>query len=48
MIPPRYSYLIAGLLPNATLKIYPNAAHGCLFQHHEQFAKDVLAFLDAV
>jgi pimeloyl-ACP methyl ester carboxylesterase len=47
LIPTKYSYLIAGLLPNATIKIYPDAAHGFLFQHHEQFAADVLSFLDA-
>jgi pimeloyl-ACP methyl ester carboxylesterase len=46
MILPRYSYLVAGLLPNATVKIYPDAAHGFLFQHHEEFASDVIAFLD--
>jgi pimeloyl-ACP methyl ester carboxylesterase len=46
MILPRYSYLIAGLLPNATIKIYPDAAHGFLFQHYEQFAADVITFLD--
>ena len=46
MILPRYSYLIAGLLPDATLKIYPDSAHGFLFQHHQEFATDVIAFLD--
>jgi pimeloyl-ACP methyl ester carboxylesterase len=46
MILPRYSYLLAGLLPNARVTIYPDAAHGFLFQHHEQFAADVHAFLD--
>jgi len=45
MIPPRYSYLLAGLLPNAQLKIYPDAAHGFLFQHHAEFATDVSSFL---
>ncbi|MFD8719126.1 alpha/beta fold hydrolase [Streptomyces sp. NPDC059629] len=45
MILPRYSHLLAGLLPNAELKIYPDAAHGFLFQHHEEFAADVAAFL---
>jgi pimeloyl-ACP methyl ester carboxylesterase len=45
MIPPRYSYLLAGLLPYATIKIYPDAAHGFLFQHHEEFAADVHEFL---
>ncbi|MGW5480004.1 alpha/beta fold hydrolase [Streptomyces sp. NPDC004008] len=47
MILPKYSYLIAGLLPNATVKIYEDAAHGFLFQHYEDFASDVHAFLDA-
>ena len=47
MILPKYSYLIAGLLPNATIKIYEDAAHGFLFPHHERFASDVIAFLDA-
>ncbi len=47
MIEPRYSYLLAGLLPHARLKIYPDAAHGFLFQHHEEFAADVDAFLTA-
>jgi pimeloyl-ACP methyl ester carboxylesterase len=45
MILPRYSHLLAGLLPNASLTIYPDSAHGFLFQHHSQFAKDVNAFL---
>jgi pimeloyl-ACP methyl ester carboxylesterase len=46
MILPRYSYLLAGLLPNARLTIYPDSAHGFLFQHHGRFAADVLAFLE--
>jgi pimeloyl-ACP methyl ester carboxylesterase len=45
MILPRYSYLLAGLLPNARLTIYPDSAHGFLFQHHSRFAADVNAFL---
>jgi pimeloyl-ACP methyl ester carboxylesterase len=45
MILPRYSYLLAGLIPRARLKIYPDAAHGFLFQHHAEFAADVEAFL---
>ena len=46
MILPRYSYLLAGLLPDARLKIYPDAAHGFLFQHHREFAADVSEFLN--
>ena len=45
MILPRYSYLLAGLIPGARLKIYPDSAHGFLFQHHAEFASDVEAFL---
>jgi pimeloyl-ACP methyl ester carboxylesterase len=47
MILPRYSYLLAGLIPDARLKIYPDAAHGFLFQHHAEFAADVGVFLSA-
>jgi pimeloyl-ACP methyl ester carboxylesterase len=46
MILPQYSYLLAGLLPDPRLTIYPDSAHGFLFQHHSQFAADVHAFLD--
>jgi pimeloyl-ACP methyl ester carboxylesterase len=45
MILPHYSYLLAGLIPHARVKLYPDAAHGFLFQHHEEFAADVGAFL---
>ncbi|MFB7260007.1 alpha/beta fold hydrolase [Streptomyces nojiriensis] len=45
MILPRYSHLLAGLIPQARLKIYPDSAHGFLFQHHAEFAADVEAFL---
>jgi pimeloyl-ACP methyl ester carboxylesterase len=45
MILPRYSHLLAGLLPQAKVKIYPDAAHGFMFQHHADFARDVDAFL---
>lgn len=45
MIPPHFSYLLAGLIPQARVKIYPDAAHGFPFQHHAEFARDVDAFL---
>jgi pimeloyl-ACP methyl ester carboxylesterase len=45
MILPRYSHLLAGLLPDARLAIYPDSAHGFLFQHNRAFAADVDAFL---
>jgi pimeloyl-ACP methyl ester carboxylesterase len=45
MILPRYSCLLAGLIPQARLKIYPDSAHGFLFQRHAEFAADVTEFL---
>ena len=42
MILPRYSHLLAGLIPQAQIKIYPDSAHGFLFQHHAEFAADVM------
>jgi pimeloyl-ACP methyl ester carboxylesterase len=45
MILPHFSYLLAGLMPQAQLRIYPDAAHGFLFQHYEEFASDVDGFL---
>jgi pimeloyl-ACP methyl ester carboxylesterase len=47
MILPRYSYLLAGLIPQAKVKIYPDSAHGFLFQHATEFAADVEAFLNS-
>jgi pimeloyl-ACP methyl ester carboxylesterase len=46
MILPHYSYLLAGLIPRARVKIYPDSAHGFLFQHSAEFAADVGGFLD--
>lgn len=45
MILPHYSYLLAGLIPHARVRIYPDSAHGFLFQHHVDFAADVETFL---
>lgn len=45
MVPPHYSRLLANLLPQARVKIYPDSAHGFLFQHHAEFAADVEQFL---
>ncbi len=47
MILPHYSHLLAGLIPQARMKIYPDSAHGFLFQHHAEFASDVDTFLSA-
>ncbi|WP_182379369.1 alpha/beta hydrolase [Nocardioides sp. WS12] len=45
MVPTRSSFDLAHDLPNATLRIYPDAGHGGVFQHHDRFVADVLAFL---
>jgi pimeloyl-ACP methyl ester carboxylesterase len=47
MILPHYSHLLAGLIPQSEIRIYPDSAHGFLFQHHEEFAAEVANFLDA-
>jgi pimeloyl-ACP methyl ester carboxylesterase len=47
MILPHYSYLLAGLIPQAQVKIYPDSAHGFLFQHHAAFGGDVKTFLNS-
>jgi len=46
MILPHFSYLLASLIPQASVKIYADAAHGFLFQHASEFAADVTEFLD--
>jgi pimeloyl-ACP methyl ester carboxylesterase len=45
MIPTKLSHLMAGLIPDAQIRIYPNAAHGFMFQEPEQVAADINAFL---
>jgi pimeloyl-ACP methyl ester carboxylesterase len=45
MILPHFSHLLAGLIPHARLKVYPDSAHGFLFQHASEFAADVEEFL---
>ena len=45
MVPSSNSYDLAQRLPNATLRIYPDAGHGGIFQAHERFVPEALAFL---
>lgn len=47
MCPPRLTHLMGGLIPHAQVKIYPDAGHGFLWQHHKEFAADVNEFLSA-
>ena len=44
-IPTLLSHLMAGLIPDARIRIYPDAAHGFLFQYPAEVAADVNAFL---
>ena len=45
MIPTKLSHLLAGLIPDAQIRIYPDAAHGFLFQYPTEVAAEVNAFL---
>lgn len=45
MILPWYSHLTASLIPDSFVKLYPDAAHGFLYQHASAFAADVHEFL---
>jgi pimeloyl-ACP methyl ester carboxylesterase len=45
MVGTKNSYLLAERLPNARLKIYPDAAHAFLFQYPVEFAGEVDRFL---
>jgi len=45
MIPTKVSHLLAGLIPDAQIRIYPDGAHGFLFQHPAEVAADVNEFL---
>ena len=45
MIPTKLSHLMAGLIPDARIRIYPDAAHGFLFQYPTEVAGEVNAFL---
>jgi pimeloyl-ACP methyl ester carboxylesterase len=45
MIPTKLSHLMAGLIPDARIRIYPDAAHGFLFQYPAEVASEVKIFL---
>ena len=46
MVPSHNSADLARRLPNAQLKIYPDAGHGGIFQYHAEFVPEALDFLD--
>ncbi|MEV5956170.1 alpha/beta hydrolase [Streptomyces sp. NPDC051987] len=45
VIPPPALQLLGSSLPNARVHTYPDSGHGFLFQHHEEFAREILDFL---
>jgi pimeloyl-ACP methyl ester carboxylesterase len=45
MIPTKLSHLMAGLIPDAQIRIYDDAAHAFLFQYPTEVAADINAFL---
>jgi pimeloyl-ACP methyl ester carboxylesterase len=45
MIPVPNSYWLSENLPNAVLLTYPDAGHGSLFQWHDSFTRQAMAFL---
>jgi pimeloyl-ACP methyl ester carboxylesterase len=47
MVPSHNSADLARRLPNAQLKLDPDAGHGGIFQYHAQFVPEALNFLAA-
>jgi pimeloyl-ACP methyl ester carboxylesterase len=47
MVPSSNSANLARRLPNAQLKLYPDAGHGGIFQYHEEFVGEALKFLES-
>jgi pimeloyl-ACP methyl ester carboxylesterase len=45
MVPTENTHLLGEHLPNAEVSIYPDAAHGFLFQYPAEFAREVNEFL---
>ncbi len=45
MVPTKNSADLAERLPDAELVIYPDAGHGGIFQYHQRFVEQALAFL---
>ena len=46
MVPTSNTVDLADRIPNAELRIYPDAGHGGVFQYHDEFVAQVLEFLE--
>jgi pimeloyl-ACP methyl ester carboxylesterase len=46
MVDSRNSADMARRLPNSRLTIYPDSGHGGVFQNHQEFVPEALAFLN--
>jgi pimeloyl-ACP methyl ester carboxylesterase len=47
MVPSSNSVELARRLPNARLKLYPDAGHGGVFQYHQEFVAEALDLLES-
>ena len=47
MVPSSNSVDLARRLPDARLKLYPDAGHGGVFQYHQEFVEEVVDFLES-
>ncbi len=45
MIPTKGSHTLAGLIPDARIRIFPDAGHASLFQYSDEAAAEISAFL---
>lgn len=45
MIPTKASHVLAGLIPDSRLRIFPDASHGSVFQYADEAAAETLRFL---
>lgn len=46
IVPTEHSYTLAKKIPNSQLIIYKDAGHGAIFQEYENFANEVIRFLN--
>lgn len=47
MVPSSNSADLARRLPDARPTLYPDAGHGGIFEHHDEFVAEALEFLES-